>query len=64
MIIDDIVNSYIHAIKITVLNCKEKLKNMCIYNVFPPIQKYNTSENPEYPILVVMKKEKPWITFS
>ena len=59
MIIDEIVNNYIHAIKINLENCKVKLKNICIYNVVPPIQKYNTFENPEYPYLgTLMKKEK------
>jgi hypothetical protein len=39
MIIDEIVNNYIHAIKINLENCKVKLKNICIYNIVPPTRK-------------------------
>jgi hypothetical protein len=38
MIIDDIVNNYVDAIKINVNKCNVKLKNICIYNVVPPPQ--------------------------
>ena len=51
MIINEIVNNYIHAIKINLENCKVKLKNICIYNIVPPVQKYNTAENRSYPFL-------------
>jgi len=50
-IIDNIVTNYFEAIKINIDVSKIKLKNICVYNVVPPIQKYNTDENPSYPYL-------------
>ena len=63
MIIDEIVNNYIHAIKINLENCKVKLKNICIYNVVPPIQKYNTIENPEFPYLGSDEERKSYVLY-
>jgi len=51
MIINSIINNYIDAIKINTDNCKIELKNICIYNVVPPVNKYNTKENTDYPFL-------------
>lgn len=48
-IINKIVDDYFEAIKLNIVISQLKLKNVCIYNVVPPIQKYNTYENPEYP---------------
>jgi hypothetical protein len=50
-IIDDIVNNYIEAIKINIEISKIIFKNICIYNIVPPVQKYNTVENLHYPYL-------------
>ena len=63
MIIDEIVNNYIHAIKVNLENCKVKLKNICIYNVVPPVQKYNTCENKTYPYLGSDKKRKSYVLY-
>lgn len=42
-IINTIVNNYIEAIKLNLSNLKNiKLKNVCIYNVVPPVRKINT----------------------
>ncbi len=51
MIIDNIINNYIDAIKININNSNIKLKNVGIYNIVPPIQKNNTVENPEFPYI-------------
>ena len=58
MIINEIVDNYENAIKINIDNCKLNLKNVCIYNVVPTVQKYNTFENPEYPYLGTDEERK------
>ena len=63
MIIDEIVYNYIDAIKINVENCKVKLKNVCIYNVVPPVEKCNTYENGEYPYLGSDKERKNYVLY-
>ena len=63
MIIDEIVNDYIDAIKINLDNCNVKLKNICIYNVVPPVQKYNTKENLQYPYLGSDEERKGYILY-
>jgi hypothetical protein len=50
-IINNIVDKYFEAIKLNIYTSEIKLKQVCVYNVVPPIQKYNTLENPEYPYL-------------
>ena len=50
-IIYNIVNNYFEAIKINIITSQLKLKNICVYNVVPPIQKYNTEEDSRYPYL-------------
>ncbi len=40
MIIDLIIYNYIEAIKINIDKCNVKLKNVCIYNIPPTIEKY------------------------
>ena len=62
-IIDNIINNYIHAIKINITNCKSKLKNICIYNIVPPVQKHNTHENPKYPFLGSDEERKNYVLY-
>ena len=50
-IINNIIDNYFEAIKLNIINLQIKLKNICVYNVVPPVQKYNTIENLEYPYL-------------
>ena len=50
-IIDNIVDNYFEAIELNVTTSQIKLKNICVYNVVPPIQRHNTPENSEYPYL-------------
>ena len=42
---------------------KLKLKNICVYNFVPPIQKYNTAENPEYPYLGTDEERKHYALY-
>jgi len=48
-IIDEIIDNYFIAINLNV-NQFNKL-HVCVYNVVPPVEKYNTHENTEYPYL-------------
>jgi hypothetical protein len=50
-IIKDIVDNYIISIKNFVKICNVSLKNICIYNIVPPIHKEFISENSSFPFL-------------
>lgn len=62
-IINSLVDHYFKAIELNVLVSKIKFKNVCVYNVVPPIQKYNTIENPEYPYLGTDLERKQYILY-
>jgi hypothetical protein len=62
-IINDIVNNYFEAIDLNVSISQIKLKNVCVYNVVPPIQKDNTWENPEYPYLGTDEERKQYVLY-
>ena len=62
-IINNIVDNYFDAIELNVSISQIKLKNVCVYNVVPPIQKYNTSENPEYPYLGTDEERKQYTLY-
>jgi hypothetical protein len=62
-IINNIVDNYFEAIKLNVSISQIKLKNVCVYNVVPPIQKYNTLENPEYPYLGTDEERKQYVLY-
>tara|TARA_B100000900_G_scaffold96327_1_gene79415 strand:- start:392 stop:994 length:603 start_codon:yes stop_codon:yes gene_type:complete len=63
MIIDEIIENYIDAIELNIKLCNAKLKNICIYNVVPPIEKYNTFENREYPYLGTDEERKSYVLY-
>ena len=50
-IINNIINNYFEAIVVNVSILQIKLKNICVYNVVPPVQKYNTGEDNNFPYL-------------
>lgn len=62
-IINNIVDNYFDAIKLNVSISQIKLKNICVYNVVPPIQKYNTPENPEYPYLGTDEERRDYVLY-
>jgi hypothetical protein len=62
-IINNIVDNYFEAIELNVSISQIKLKNVCVYNVVPPIQKYNTSVNPEYPFLGTDDERKQYALY-
>lgn len=62
-IIDNIIKEYILAIKINLDVLKIKLKNVCIYNVVPPVKKINTEENRYYPYLGTDEERKKYVIY-
>lgn len=62
-IINNIVNHYFEAIELNVSISKIKLKNICVFNVVPPIQKHNTMENPKYPYLGSDEERKEYTLY-
>jgi hypothetical protein len=62
-IINNIVDNYFKAIELNVSISQIKLKNVCVYNVVPPIQKNNTVENPEYPYLGTDEQRKQYVLY-
>lgn len=62
-IIDDIVCKYIDAIKINIQNCGAKLKEICIYNVVPAVQKHNTPECKSVPYLGSDEERKSYVLY-
>ena len=62
-IIDKIVDNYVHAIELNINISQIKLKNVCIYNIVPPVQKYNTWENSEVPYLGTDEERKNYVLY-
>lgn len=62
-IINNIVNDYIDAINININSCEITLKNICIYNIIPPVQKINTVENLQYPYRGSDEERKQYVLY-
>jgi hypothetical protein len=60
-IIDTIINNYFSRIKMAV-DVFANLKTV-VYNVVPPVQKYNTEENKDYPYLGTDEERKMYVTY-
>ena len=54
---------YFEAIELNIITSQLKLKNVCVYNVVPPIQKHNKVENPEYPYLGTDEERKQYVLY-
>ena len=65
MIIEEIINDYIEAIQLNVKVFNNKLKNVCIYSVTPPIKKESIRIEPEfaYPFLGTDEERKQYILY-
>lgn len=63
IIINVIIYNYIEAIKININKCNIKLKNICIYNVVPPVQTCNISQNEIYPHLGTDEERKKYVLY-
>jgi hypothetical protein len=62
-IIDNIVENYFDAIELNIITSQIKLKNVCVYNVVPPIEKYNTLENSQFPYLGTDEERKQYTLY-
>ena len=63
-IIDNIVDNYTEAIKININVCEKKLKNICIYNVVPPIKKEGLANlSSEFPHLGTNEERKQYVLY-
>lgn len=62
-IINNIVDNYFEAIELNVSISQIKFKNICVYNVVPPVQKHNTEENPKYPYLGTDEERKQYVLY-
>jgi len=62
-IIDNIVENYFDAIELIIITSQIKLKNVCVYNVVPPIEKYNTPENSQFPYLGTDEERKQYTLY-
>ena len=65
IIIDAIINDYIDAIQTNIKVSNIKLKNVCIYNVTPPIKKESISLDPDfaYPFLGTDEERKLYVFY-
>lgn len=61
-IIDEIIENYIHAIKINLENSKVKLKNICIFNIPPTAEKHTIpgQDKAKYPLLGTDEERKSY----
>jgi hypothetical protein len=57
VIIDDIIENYIDAIHLN------KTSKVCVYNVVPPVSRYNTSENRQHPYLGTDDDRKNYVLY-
>jgi hypothetical protein len=62
-IIDNIIKDYFDAIELNLKISQLKLKNVCVYNIVPPIEKYKITENPEYPHLGTDDERKKYVLY-
>jgi hypothetical protein len=62
-IIDDIIEKYFDAIALNISVSPVLLKNICVYNVVPPIHTYNTPPNPDYPYLGTDQDRKNYVLY-
>lgn len=62
-IIDNIIDNYFDAIQLNISVSQIKFKNICVYNVVPPVEKYNTCENLDYPYLGTDEERKNYVLY-
>lgn len=62
-IIDDIVDNYFETIKLNIVTSQINFKNICVYNVVPPVQKFNTIENKLYPYLGSDEERRSFVLY-
>ena len=61
-VIDNIVSNYFDTIKINIDNL-QSIVRVCVYNVVPPVQKYNTVEYVDWLFLGTDKERRDYIVY-
>jgi hypothetical protein len=62
-IINKIVDKYFEAIELNISISKINFNNICVYNVVPPVQKNNVSNNLEFPFLGTDEERKEYVLY-
>ena len=62
-VINEIVSNYLEAIKLNVKVSNISFKNVCVYNVLPPVSKTNTKEDPSFPFLGSDEQRRDYVTY-
>jgi hypothetical protein len=62
-IIDNIIYNYFEAISLNIINANIKLKNICIFNIVPPVQKDTVNEDPGYPFIGTDEERKTYVLY-
>ena len=62
-IIDNIIYNYFEAINLNLTNANIKLKNICVFNIVPPVQKDTVLEDPDYPFLGTDEERKTYVLY-
>ena len=62
-IITVIVDNYFEAIELNVTTSQLNLKNVCVYNVVPPIKKEGMWENQSFPFLGTDEERKTYVLY-
>lgn len=62
-IIDCIVLNYVESIAININKCEANIKNICIYNIVPPVERHNTAENRRYPFVGTDEERKQYAIY-
>ena len=63
IIIEEIIKKYIEAININLKNCKIKFKNICIFNIVPPVKKNKIKEKSNNPFFGTDEERKKYINY-
>ena len=61
--VKSIVSNYFDAIVLNIVTSGIRLKNVCVFNVVPPVQRANTLENPEYPYLGSDEERRKYVLY-
>jgi len=63
VIINNIIENYIEAIKENITICQKNLKHVCIYNVIPPVRYIQEAPNHPFPYLGTDEERKTYFLY-
>jgi hypothetical protein len=62
-IIDDIIEKYLETIRLNISVSSVIFRNVCVFNIVPPVDKRNTRENPNQPYLGTNEDRKKYVLY-